>query len=139
MICYATKKGTAKSVAEHFSEVLHMPVLSLCDAKPADLQKFDKLVLVISNYGKGEGPKTCNNFFDEFKTIADPSYYKDIQFAVFGCGSTKRAPYYQVFSKYVEQKMVELGARKIHDLGERDDKNPDKSSVETWPLELHFD
>ncbi|EAX91457.1 flavodoxin family protein [Trichomonas vaginalis G3] len=139
MIAYATKKGTAKMVADRFAEILHFPVCSISDIKPSDLQQYKNLILIISNYGKGEGPKTCKDFFEDFEKIENPEFYKGVQYAVFGCGSSKRAPYYLAFTKHVENKMAELGATKIHTLGELDDKNPDKSSIETWLLQLRFE
>lgn len=138
MICYATKRGTAEAAARRFGEVLHMPVMNLADAKPENLKPYKKLVFVISNYGKGEAPPTCLDFFDEFEAIQDKEYFKGVQYAVFGCGSIKKEPYFLHFTKYVEQKMAELGAEKVCEMGFVDSKNPDKSSIETWPLTVHF-
>lgn len=139
MIAYATQRGTAAAAAQGFSEILHMPVSSVTDIHPADLKQYNKIVLVVSNYGHGEAPPQCEAFFEEFFAIKDPDYFNGVQFAVFGCGSSKKAPYYLTFTKNVEQKMIELGATKIAEMGFVDSNNPDKSAIETWPIQLKFD
>ena len=82
-------------------------------------------IFLTSCYGEGEPTDNARNFFlwlmDEQRD-EEKEKFKNMKFAIFGLGSSKaHRERYQVVARYLDQRMIELGAQKFYETGEGDD------------------
>lgn len=133
VIIYASKKGTAESVAKNFSDQMNIKCVDCRDIDVSDLKKYSFILFVVANYGRGEAPPNSLDFWNKFFEITDEKFLDGVDFAIFGCGASKRAPFYQVFTKNVEKHLINIGAKEVCDMGCRDACAGDNTSVEAYP------
>lgn len=133
-IFYASKKGTAKNVATQYGELFHAEVNNVDTLSPKTLKNYNVLIFVVANYGQGQPPPNSEEFFEILFEQKSQDFLKGIRFGVFGCGATKRAPYYQHFTKLLDEKLEQLGATRLAPIGQLDACSEDKSPIETWPM-----
>jgi len=136
IILFSSKKGTAERVATYFGETLNIDVVGVKFIDPEILKNYKNVIFVVANYGKAEAPPQDMIFWNKLFEMKQTDSFAGLNFAVFGCGSSKRAPYYQGFAKMVIKHLNSTGAHQIAELGERDAAIDDESSVQTWPLQL---
>lgn len=94
------------------------------------------LCIVTSSFGEGEPPADAKGFKDTVLALSAKEFSTslDFRYAVYGLGSSSYADTYQAFPRFVDSKLLQLGARRIVPLGESDDCAPDiaEKTFDSW-------
>jgi NADPH-ferrihemoprotein reductase len=93
-------------------------------------------IFITSVCGVGEAPENCRNFYDWLHTD-EAMIGSDVRYSVFGCGNLVAHPQnYNVIGKYIDQRMTELGAKRLHSLGLGDDSDCIDDDFDQWTAGL---
>jgi sulfite reductase alpha subunit-like flavoprotein len=130
VILYATEQGASQEVAEKIGQATGIEVVDAKTVKAEDLTKYTKIVWVVSSYGRGAAPSEYREWWETVNALtADLSA---VSFAVFGCGSSNYKRSFVGFAKAVEAKMLELGAKKITEMGILDDTDEKSTDLDAF-------
>ncbi len=121
---------TAKEIAKHTKfDVVRK---NLKDMKVADLASMENIVVIISTWGEGDPPPSCEKFCKELFSASEPSL-SGKNYAVLAMGDRS----YEIYcgcGKQVDESLKKLGAKEIMP---RHDMDLDYSShFEKWAVEL---
>ena len=109
------------------------------------MDKFDvetlpekkKVVLMSCTYGSGEFPDMAQEFWENLSSEdLDDDFLEDVKFGVFGLGS-KAFKMFCECAHQLDERMEELGAERVIDCGEGNEKDPQqyKTAFEPWSKE----
>jgi NADPH-ferrihemoprotein reductase len=103
-----------------------------------------RAVFLVATYGEGEAPDSAEPFLkivkrkmgipvfpDDAKTEPDPSFLKDLEYAVFGLGN-RQYEHYNAMGKFFDASLHQIGAKRILDLGMGDDDEDLEGDFEQW-------
>ena len=137
LITYATQTGvseqlawgTASSLQEAHQSVTVMPIQKLT---LAELQKFEKVLFVVSTYGTGEAPDLAVSFVKNIMSQSlDLSHMK---FAVLALGSQDYPETYCFFGHHLHAWLIQNQAQAYFDTIEVD--NSDAKAIQLWNEKL---
>eukprot|EP00033_Pygsuia_biforma_P000096 GCRY01000123.1.p1 GENE.GCRY01000123.1~~GCRY01000123.1.p1 ORF type:complete len:1280 (-),score=414.11 GCRY01000123.1:277-4116(-) len=144
LILYATMTGTSEGVARRIAgdaALLNFNVrcvpINEYDFK-TELQNEKLFVYVTSTFGMGEMPTPANDFWDWLQSEHSNDMLKDTQYSVFGLGSADYKENFNLAAKLVDQRLQELGAAPLSDVGCGDDRNVEKyeAAFDPWMEKL---
>ena len=93
-------------------------------------------IFITSVCGVGEAPENCRQFYDWLHTD-EAVMDSDVKYSVFGCGNLVAHPQnYNVIGKYIDQRMEELNATRLHPLGLGDDSDCIDDDFDQWSAKL---
>ena len=119
-VLFASETGTASRVARDFADacVLSHTADAMDDVELEDIEG-KKTVFFIATCGQGAMPQNGKHFFSQLCSRKEP-FKEGTEFAVMGLGDSSYFFFCQA-AKLVENKLIELGAKKLLDLGTGDD------------------
>jgi len=137
VILYGSDTGVTEMLAKKFTGMCQdrgMKVLKTCDLD--EMSEIDELkntcagataVVMCSTCGHGDFPQNSSLFWSAMSApdIA-PGFMKDIKFCSFGMGDRSYADSFCEAAKLIEKRFIELGAKKILDMGIGDDRDEEK-------------
>lgn len=140
---FGSQTGTAMGFAQQLGKMarkknIKARVVDLEEFQPADMlsKPSEVYVFVQATFGQGEGTDNAKSFFEWLKANEredDKSRFSPLRFAVFGLGMSQTYPArYQAAAKWVEKRMLELGAQEIVERGEGDDNGDIETNFEEW-------
>uniref|UniRef100_A0A4W4H2N5 Nitric oxide synthase n=1 Tax=Electrophorus electricus TaxID=8005 RepID=A0A4W4H2N5_ELEEL len=125
-ILYATETGKSQTFAKKLKSVLSCALnprlLCMEDYNFAELEKEHLLLVVTSTFGNGDSPGNGESFKKQLT---------DIKYGVFGLGS-RMYPQFCAFSRTVDAKLAELGAKCVTSTGEGDELNGQEEAFSAW-------
>lgn len=105
--------GLARSMAERAQSLgLAAQAIDMADFRPQELKTARQLVVITSTHGEGDPPDPAKPFFDFLLGRKAPRL-DGTAFAVLGLGDLSYEHFCQA-AKTVDQRLEELGARRIH-------------------------
>lgn len=133
-VLYGSNLGTAESYAR---ELAHIGDLNGFTTELATLDAYaDKLptegtVIIVSASYNGQPPDNAVKFI-EFLEKSRPGDVKDVNYAVFGCGSRDWAATFQTIPRLIDESLEELGATQIMKCGEGDASGDLDGDFHAW-------
>ncbi|EHB08276.1 NADPH--cytochrome P450 reductase [Heterocephalus glaber] len=139
IVFYGSQTGTAEEFANRLSKDAHRYGMRGMAADPeeydlADLSSLAEIdnslvVFCMATYGEGDPTDNAQDFYDWLQeTDVDLS---GIKYAVFGLGN-KTYEHFNAMGKYVDQRLEQLGAQRIFELGLGDDDGNLEEDFITW-------
>lgn len=114
-IIYGTEGGNCEGLADHAAKLAKKmgfapKIVDFANITPADLTKFENVMIYVSTWGEGDAPERVEPFDKAFAVDA-PDLSK-IQFAVCALGDTSYVDFCEIGKKY-DARFEELGAKRI--------------------------
>ncbi|ERE75946.1 NADPH--cytochrome P450 reductase [Cricetulus griseus] len=139
IVFYGSQTGTAEEFANRLSKDAHRYGMRGMSADPEEydladlssLPEIDKSLVVfcMATYGEGDPTDNAQDFYDWLQeTDVDLT---GVKFAVFGLGN-KTYEHFNAMGKYVDQRLEQLGAQRIFELGLGDDDGNLEEDFITW-------
>eukprot|EP01156_Anaeramoeba_ignava_P005338 Anaeramoba_ignava/a2539_57.p1 GENE.a2539_57~~a2539_57.p1 ORF type:complete len:962 (-),score=298.27 a2539_57:315-3200(-) len=133
LILFGTQTGTSEEYAHQLMRSIQedekaggsfdVRVVDL-DNYPSHLLLTESLVIIVtSTFGEGQPPTNAMKLYDFIKNQdpkKTPFLLENLKFAIFGLGSSMYTERYQKFARFLDSRLEELGAKKLHRLGEGD-------------------
>ncbi len=115
-ILFGSQTGNSQALAGKLSKKLqtenfNVTLTSMGDFKPNSLKKIDNLLLIVSTQGEGDPPDTAIPFY-EFLLGKRAPKLENLQYSVLALGDSSY-DYYCQTGKEFDERLLELGARKI--------------------------
>ena len=141
-ILYGSQTGTtakaAKQLQAKFKEAgIASAVIPMNKFDVEQLPEKKKVVLMTCTYGAGEFPDMATDFWEALSNEdLDDDFLEDVKFGVFGLGS-KAFKMFCECAHQLDERMEELGAERLVDCGEGNEKDPQqyKTAFEPWSKE----
>lgn len=133
-VIYASEQGTAKGVAETIGQKMGFEVIDICEFNFDNFETYKYLIFVVATYGRGVAPKSCQSAWEKLNGITKT--VEGMKFAVFGVGSSAFRRTFVGFAKTVENKMKELGATEVTELGVLDEQDEKSVDLNEWMNKL---
>uniref|UniRef100_A0AAY5ET85 Nitric oxide synthase, inducible n=1 Tax=Electrophorus electricus TaxID=8005 RepID=A0AAY5ET85_ELEEL len=158
-ILYATETGKSQTFAKKLKSVLSCALnprlLCMEDYNFAELEKEHLLLVVTSTFGNGDSPGNGESFKKQltgmkslstsirlvqkdikrikpiFRTGCVTNHFPPHRYGVFGLGS-RMYPQFCAFSRTVDAKLAELGAKCVTSTGEGDELNGQEEAFSAW-------
>ena len=92
-------------------------------------------ILIASVCGKGQAPENASRFYDWLKNQNGDAKFDatNVRYAVFGCGNLMGyKDTFNVVGKFFDQRLEELGATRVHELGLGDDSGDIEEDFDKW-------
>ncbi|TAE75961.1 MAG: sulfite reductase [NADPH] flavoprotein alpha-component [Verrucomicrobia bacterium] len=117
-VLYGTESGNAEKLADLSVKTakkrgFQATAKNMSDIAPADLAKFENLLVVVSTWGDGEPPESATAFYKEFMNGAVPSL-KKLRYSVCALGDTAYEKFCQT-GKDIDARLESLGGTRILD------------------------
>ncbi|KAM9117491.1 NADPH--cytochrome P450 reductase isoform 1-T4 [Pangshura tecta] len=139
VVFYGSQTGTAEEFANRLSKDAHRYGMRGMSADPeeydlSDLSRLSEIdnflaVFCMATYGEGDPTDNAQDFYDWLQeTDTDLT---GLKFAVFGLGN-KTYEHFNAMGKYVDKRLVQLGAQRIFELGMGDDDGNLEEDFITW-------
>jgi cytochrome P450 / NADPH-cytochrome P450 reductase len=146
-ILYGSNSGTCESMAQSLASDASahgykVASLGSMDDLKRDIPRNDPnhpLVIITASY-EGQPPDNAINFV---KSIEDSNEcerdFKDISYAVFGCGNHEWTQTFHRIPRLVDRRIEELGGKRLAGIGLADAAGEDMfTSLETWSDNVRF-
>lgn len=132
-VLYGSETGTAARVAADFADActLSAAASAMDDVEIDDIDGCTT-VFFIATCGQGSMPRNGKNFLKNLNSRTEP-FKEGTRFMIFGLGDSSYY-FYLKAAKDVQQRLEELGAKKMLDLGEGDDSAEEgmESGLHDW-------
>jgi len=145
-ILYASQTGTAKLFAYQLNEELtdeyperKISLSEFREVKPDQMLEPNKAlhIFLTSVAGVGEPPDNGREFYEYIMDKSNKNNLSGLEYAVFGLGSTAgHAAYFNVIGKSLDQRLEELGASRIMEIGLGDDGDCIEDDFDNWQDKL---
>ncbi len=138
-IAYGSNMGASEEFALQIAqkaEKMGFP----CSCQPLDelvenLPKEGTLIVITATYN-GTPPNNAQKFEAWLDALDAKNPLQNLKYAVFGCGNTQWKTF-QVFPRWIDHKMSELGATRLLTQGEADAAGSDfEDDFQTWQASL---
>ena len=141
-ILYGSETGTtakaAKALQSKFKAAgISSAVIPMNKIDVESLPEKKKLVLMTCTYGAGEFPAMAQEFWENLSDESlDDDFLEGVEFGVFGLGSKAFKQFCEA-AHQLDERMEELGAERVVDCGEGNEKDPQqyKTAFEPWSKE----
>ena len=115
-VLYGTESGNAEKLADLSVKTakkrgFQAVAKNMSDIAPADLAKFENLLVIVSTWGDGEPPESATAFYKEFMNGAVPEL-KKLRYSVCALGDTAYEKFCQT-GKDIDARLEALGATRI--------------------------
>ncbi len=115
-VIYGTESGNTEKLADLSAKMakkkgFQAAVKNMSDLAPADLAKFENLLVIVSTWGDGEPPESATTFYKEFMNGAAPDL-KKVRFSVCALGDTAYEKFCQT-GKDIDARLESFGATRI--------------------------
>uniref|UniRef100_A0A8C1YU20 NADPH--hemoprotein reductase n=1 Tax=Cyprinus carpio TaxID=7962 RepID=A0A8C1YU20_CYPCA len=139
VVFYGSQTGTAEEFANRLAKDAHRYGMKGMSADPEeyDLSELSRLteiensiaIFCMATYGEGDPTDNAQDFYDWLhEGDAD---FSGVKYTVFALGN-KTYEHYNAMGKYVDQRLAELGAQRIFDLGMGDDDGNLEEDFVSW-------
>lgn len=117
LILFGSQTGTSETLARRFAKEarpfgFNPRVVGMEDFAKIDLASENRLAVVTSTYGDGELPDNAQPFWN-FLNAAGAPRLEHVEFSVLALGDTNYTQFCQA-GKLFDQKLEELGAKRVH-------------------------
>ncbi|MFW6867009.1 cytochrome P450 [Nocardioides sp. CPCC 206347] len=137
LVLYGSNFGTAEDVASDLAaagrrrgfEVRTAALDEAVEALPTE-----GVVMIATATYNGTPPDNAVRFA-EWITASSPDL-SGVRFSVFGCGNHEWAPTFQDFPRLIDDRLVELGATRVHPRGEGDVADDFDGDLQAWDAAL---
>ncbi|MDE0836051.1 MAG: assimilatory sulfite reductase (NADPH) flavoprotein subunit [Akkermansiaceae bacterium] len=114
-VLYGTESGNSEELADRAMKVAKKKgfkavMKNMADLAPADLAKFENLLVIVSTWGDGEAPETAVGFHKAF--MAEDVKLDGVKFSVCALGDTSYEQFCEI-GKQVDERLEKLGAQRI--------------------------
>lgn len=130
VVIYASEQGTAKGIAEEIGQKTGFDVTDIREFNFDNFATYNYVIFVVATYGRGSAPKSCEEAWQKLNSITDK--VENMKFAVFGVGSSAFRRSFVGFAKTVENKMKELGATEVTEMGILDEQDEKSTDLNEW-------
>jgi cytochrome P450/NADPH-cytochrome P450 reductase len=146
LVLFGSNSGTCQDFAYRITKD---GIAQGYEAKMASLDNFagnlptSGAVIIVSASYEGLPPDNAKRFVSWLKS-AQQNSLQDVQYAVFGCGNRDWAKTYQAVPSYIDNRLNELGAKRLLPRGEADAKHDLFGDFDRWyesfwsQLAVHF-
>jgi sulfite reductase (NADPH) flavoprotein alpha-component len=115
VVLYGTESGNSEVLADRAVKAakkrgFQAVMKNMAETSPAELEKFQNLLVVVSTWGDGEPPETAVSFYKDFMATEKP--LKNLKFSVCALGDTSYEKFCQT-GKDIDQKLELLGGDRI--------------------------
>jgi sulfite reductase (NADPH) flavoprotein alpha-component len=115
-VLYGTESGNAEKLADLSVKTakkrgFQAVAKNMSEIAPADLAKFENLLVIVSTWGDGEPPESATAFYKEFMNGAVPEL-KKLRYSVCALGDTAYEKFCQT-GKDIDARLEALGATRI--------------------------
>ncbi|XP_066533388.1 nitric oxide synthase, inducible-like [Hoplias malabaricus] len=132
-ILYATETGKSQTFAKKLKSILSSAfsprLICMEDYNIGDLEKEQLLMVVTSTFGNGESPGNGETFSKELMSMK--ILKNTFRYCVFGLGS-RMYPHFCAFAHSIDDKLEELGAKRVASIGEGDELNGQEEAFSAW-------
>ncbi|KAL7634297.1 UNVERIFIED_CONTAM: hypothetical protein RMT77_015627 [Armadillidium vulgare] len=142
LICYASQKGTAQSIAEDLVEqcenqkLYNSHISCISDIKKIEkLKEYSCIIFVGSTTGDGDPPETARKFMRELKESITKTPISWLHYTVLGLGDTNYTNFCN-FGKTLDQTLHTGKAHRFYNCGWADDGTGLEIVVEPWIEDL---
>ncbi len=137
-VLYGSNLGTAEGFARDIAQAGDIngfeTKLAPLDTYAGALPTEGAVVIVCASYN-GAPPDNAAQFCDWLET-AEAGSVGDVSYTVFGCGSRDWASTFQTVPRMIDEKLAELGGRRLVDRGEADAREDMDGQFHSWFDEL---
>ncbi|XP_012944811.1 nitric oxide synthase, inducible-like [Aplysia californica] len=135
-ILFASETGRSESFADNLYDMckpyFNAKVVCMKDYMVSDLCNESLLLVVTSTFGNGDPPVNGQTFDKGLKEmIKNSATLIENGYSVFALGS-KAYPHFAEFGKTVDKSLSDLGATRVHKVGEGDELHGQEHSFDTW-------
>ena len=130
VIAFATEQGTSQNVAEQIGRMTGIDVVDIKTINVNEINLYSLIIFVVSTYGRGAAPESVREYWSSFEKVNLKC--NNVKFAVLGCGSSNFRKTFLGFAKKVEEKMINLGATKLVEMGINDEAEEQTTDLTTW-------
>jgi len=121
-ILYGTESGNSEALAEKTAKAAKskgakVQTLNMSDVKPADLQKAENLLVIVSTWGDGEPPEAAEAFYKAF--MEEKVDLAKVKFSICALGDTSYDKFCQT-GKDIDTRLEALGAQRVLDRADCD-------------------
>jgi sulfite reductase (NADPH) flavoprotein alpha-component len=122
-VLYGTESGNAEKLAGVIAKAADKAgfksrITNMSDAKPTDLSKCERLLVVVSTWGEGDPPDSAISYYETFMGESMPQL-PSLSFSVCALGDTSYEHFCKV-GKDVDARLASLGATRVLDRAECD-------------------
>ncbi|XP_052433109.1 P450 (cytochrome) oxidoreductase b isoform X3 [Carassius gibelio] len=139
VVFYGSQTGTAEEFSNRLAKDAHRYGMKGMSADPEeyDMSELSRLpeiensiaIFCMATYGEGDPTDNAQDFYDWLhEGDAD---FTGVKYTVFALGN-KTYEHYNAMGKYVDQRLSELGAQRIFDLGMGDDDGNLEEDFVSW-------
>ncbi|XP_060753750.1 nitric oxide synthase 2b, inducible [Neoarius graeffei] len=136
-ILYATETGKSQSFAKKLKSMLSSAfnprLLCMEDYNVQDLKNERLMVIVTSTFGNGDPPGNGESFKKQLMNLR--KLENNMRYCVFGLGS-RMYPQFCAFAHAVDDKLAELGAKRVISIGEGDELNGQEDAFSAWACNM---
>ncbi|MEM6821410.1 MAG: sulfite reductase subunit alpha [Verrucomicrobiota bacterium] len=118
LVLYGSQSGNSEGLAKKIGKLASTRgfdprVLGMDAIKPADLAAESQMLVVTSTWGEGEMPDNAKDFWHGISNGSSPDL-KSTNYSVLALGDTNYADTFCYAGKIIDQRLEELGAKRIH-------------------------
>lgn len=122
-VLYGTESGNAEKLAGVIAKAADRAgfksrIANMADAKPTDLTKVERLLVVVSTWGEGDPPDSASSYYETFMGDSMPQL-PSLNFSVCALGDTSYEHFCKI-GKDVDARLASLGANRVYDRAECD-------------------
>ncbi len=122
-VLYGTESGNAEKLAGVIAKAADRAgfksrIANMADAKPTDLAKVERLLVVVSTWGEGDPPDSATSYYETFMGDSMPQL-PGLSFSVCALGDTSYEHFCKI-GKDVDARLASLGATRVCDRVECD-------------------
>lgn len=115
VVLYGTESGNSEVLADRAVKAakkrgFQAVMKNMAETSPAELEKFQNLLVVVSTWGDGEPPETAISFYKDFMATEKP--LKNLKFSVCALGDTSYEKFCQT-GKDIDTKLETLGGVRV--------------------------
>ena len=123
VILYGTESGNAEKLADDIRKAAEKKnfkarTVNMSDVKPADLAKYENLLVIISTWGEGDPPDAATEYYEAFMSDGTPKL-ANVKFSVCALGDTSYEQFCKI-GKDFDKRLADLGGERIYDRADCD-------------------
>ncbi len=120
LIAFGSQSGNAESLAKRLAREASgrgfaARAAGLDSLQPADLVKDKNVLLITSTWGEGDMPDNAVSFWDSINQNGSSPKFDGVQYSVLALGDKNYADTFCLAGKKLDQRLSELGAKRIVD------------------------
>ena len=136
LVLYGSNLGTAEALGRQIAEAGDAngfaATLAPLDDYTGKLPTEGAMIITAASYN-GSPPDNAGKFCAWLANGAVPAdAFKDVRYAVFGCGNRDWAATFQTVPRMIDAKLAEHGAQRIKPLGEGDARDDFDGQFQSW-------